>query len=316
MVHDHRIKGIDCDADTLAGIRKALTERFDDMSRLRQEAIKWKDPEGVHSMRVASRRLRSAVSDFLPYVNKRGFSSFLKQIRSIADALGEVRDQDVAILALEKLESEIPEELSATLQELIKTRKEIRRIARQELKRILVKEHIKDLSNDFEDALNRATELRGAPKASSTFSGSYKDTAKRVIRDRLVELEKLSISLYQPLEATQLHEMRIGAKRLRYSIELFSDCLSDSILPFAKSSARLQTALGRVHDCDVWIQSLRDEILESKKLKQQEQTKTFTWLFTHFTEIRNTHFQAAFSLWEAWETGHSSEKLKEKLTAS
>src|SRR4030095_5912302 len=265
MAHDHRIKGIDCGGAAVVGIHKALNDRFEEMCGLRRDAIKWKDPEGVHSMRVASRRLRSALSDFMPYVNKRSLSSILKQIRSLADALGEVRDQDVAILALEKLESETPQEFFATLQKLIKARKDSRRASRQELKRLLVKDRLKELSDDFNKTMTAATKLKGGMSASSPYSHSYEDIAKAIIRDRLGELEALSSSLYQPLEATKLHEMRIGAKRLRYAVEMFADCWESDILPFAKSSARLQGALGRLHDCDVWIQSFREEILESEK---------------------------------------------------
>ena len=312
MAHDHRIIGIDCEGAAVAGIRKALSERFEDMTGKRREATKWKDPEGVHSMRVASRRLRSALGDFMPYVNKRSFSSIHKQIRSIADALGEVRDQDVAILALEKLQSETPPEFSAPLQMLIDTRKELRSTSRQELKRVLVKDRMKDLSYDFDNALNGGTEFKGGSR-TTPFAGTYKEIAKAIIRDRLDELETLSLGLYQPLEAIQLHEMRIGAKRLRYSIELFADCWDSNILAFAKNSARIQTALGKVHDCDVWIESFRKEILDSKKHKQPEQTQTFTWLFSHFDEQRHASFQEAFSLWTAWEKEGVSENLRESI---
>jgi CHAD domain-containing protein len=316
MAHDHRIKGIDCEGAAAVGIHKALNERFEEMSRLRREAVKWKDPEGVHSMRVASRRLRSALSDFMPHVNKRSLSSILKQIRSIADALGEVRDQDVAILALEKLESETPPEFFPTLQKLIDARKEIRRTSRQELKRILVKDRMKELGDDFDNALTAATRLKGGMLTSSPYSHSYKDVAKAIIRDRLVELETLSTSLYQPFEAAQLHEMRIGAKRLRYAVEMFASCWDSDIVLFAKSCARLQGALGRLHDCDVWIQSFRQEIQESEKIGLREQTEAFAWLFTHFNDLRHSHFQESFSLWKTWEADQLSEKLREALKSN
>ena len=315
MAQDHRIKGIDCGSAAAVGIHKALNERFEEMSRLRRDAIKWKDPEGVHSMRVASRRLRSAVSDFMPYVNKRSLSSITKQIRSIADALGEVRDQDVAILALEELESETPPEFFPTLQKLIDARKEIRRVSRQELKRILVKDRMKELSDDFDKALTAATKLKGG-LSSSPYSHSFKDVAKAIIRDRLGELETLSTSLYQPLDATQLHEMRLGAKRLRYAVEMFSSCWDGDIVPFAKNCARLQGALGRLHDCDVWIQSFRQEIQKSKTIKLREQTEAFIWLFTHFNNLRHSHFQESFSLWKTWEKDQLSEKLREALKSN
>jgi len=266
-------------------------------------------------MRVASRRLRSAVSDFMPYVNKRNLSSITKQIRSIADALGEVRDQDVAILALEELESETPPEFFPTLQKLIDARKEIRRVSRQELKRILVKDRMKELSDDFDKALTAATKLKGG-LSSSPYSHSFKDVAKAIIRDRLGELENLSTSLYQPLDATQLHEMRLGAKRLRYAVEMFASCWDSDIVPFAKNCARLQGALGRLHDCDVWIQSFRQEIQESKKIKLREQTEAFIWLFTHFNNLRHSHFQESFSLWKTWEKDQLSEKLREALKSN
>ena len=315
MAQDHRIKGIDCGSAAAVGIHKALNERFEEMSRLRRDAIKWKDPEGVHSMRVASRRLRSAVSDFMPYVNKRSLSSITKQIRSIADALGEVRDQDVAILALEELESETPPEFCPTLQKLIDARKQIRRGSRQELKKILVKDRMKELSDDFDKALTAATKLKGG-LSSSPYSHSFKDVAKAIIRDRLGELENLSTSLYQPLDATQLHEMRLGAKRLRYAVEMFASCWDSGIVPFAKNCARLQGALGRLHDCDVWIQSFRQEIQESKKIKLREQTEAFIWLFTHFNNLRHSHFQESFSLWKTWEKDQLSEKLREALKSN
>jgi len=316
MAHDHRIEGIDCEGAAAVGIYRALNKRFEEMSLLRRDAIKWKDPEGVHSMRVASRRLRSAVSDFMPHVNKRSLSSIFKQIRSIADALGELRDQDVAIFALEELESETPPEFCPTLQKLVDARKEIRRGSRQELKKILVKDRMKELSDDFDKALTAATKLKGGTLASSPYSHSFKDVAKAIIRDRLGELETLSTSLYQPFDATQLHQMRLGAKRLRYAIEMFASCWASDIVPFAKSCARLQAALGRLHDCDVWIQSFRQEIQKSKTLKLREQTEAFIWLFTHFNDLRHSHFQESFSLWKTWETDQLSEKLREALKSN
>ena len=79
-----------------------LATRFQEMQGFHDAALDFSDPEGVHSMRVASRRLRSALRDFMPYIRRRDLTSLLKQTKSIAAALGEVRDQDVAIEALEK----------------------------------------------------------------------------------------------------------------------------------------------------------------------------------------------------------------------
>ncbi|HEX5966530.1 MAG TPA: CHAD domain-containing protein, partial [Pyrinomonadaceae bacterium] len=92
MAKAKRIKGIDCKDAAPAGIRLVLQTRFEEMYGFRQAALDWSDPEGVHSMRVASRRLRSAMRDFMPYLRQRGLTPVLKQTKSIAAALGEVRD--------------------------------------------------------------------------------------------------------------------------------------------------------------------------------------------------------------------------------
>src|SRR5215213_8322656 len=97
MAKAKRIRGIDCNAPAPAGMKLVLVTRFAELQAWREAALDWTDPEGVHSMRVASRRLRSALRDFMPYIRKRPLAQMLKQLRSIADALGEVRDQDVAI---------------------------------------------------------------------------------------------------------------------------------------------------------------------------------------------------------------------------
>ena len=58
------------------------------------------DIEGVHRMRVASRRLRAALEIFEPCFPKKPYKKALRDVKEIADALGERRDHDVAIKAL------------------------------------------------------------------------------------------------------------------------------------------------------------------------------------------------------------------------
>src|SRR6267142_4130494 len=104
MAKPRRIKGIDCNAAATIGVRLVLIKRFEEMSKFRSAALNWEDSEGVHSMRVASRRLRSALRDFMLYLRRRGLTSQLDHIKRIASTLGAVRDQDVAISALEGLQ--------------------------------------------------------------------------------------------------------------------------------------------------------------------------------------------------------------------
>ena len=55
------------------------------------------DIERVHDMRVASRRLRAVLEIFAPCFPTREFSGVLRDVKALADALGERRDPDVHI---------------------------------------------------------------------------------------------------------------------------------------------------------------------------------------------------------------------------
>jgi CHAD domain-containing protein len=58
--------------------------------------------ERVHDMRVATRRLRAALEVFEPCFPPKRFRAALREVKELADVLGERRDRDVTIAALEE----------------------------------------------------------------------------------------------------------------------------------------------------------------------------------------------------------------------
>ena len=61
------------------------------------------DIERVHDMRVATRRLRAVMEIFETAFPKKLHRAVLKDVKALADALGERRDRDVAIDAMTKI---------------------------------------------------------------------------------------------------------------------------------------------------------------------------------------------------------------------
>jgi CHAD domain-containing protein len=61
------------------------------------------DAERVHDMRVATRRLRAVLELFAAAFDKAELKPVLRDVKALADALGERRDPDVQIAALEQL---------------------------------------------------------------------------------------------------------------------------------------------------------------------------------------------------------------------
>src|SRR5215208_4847786 len=66
------------------------------------------DIERVHDMRVATRRLRAVLEIFAPCFPKADYKAVLTDVKALADALGERRDPDVQIAAMEALSAAAP----------------------------------------------------------------------------------------------------------------------------------------------------------------------------------------------------------------
>ena len=66
------------------------------------------DIERVHDMRVATRRLRAVLEIFAPAFPRAPYKAALRDVKALADALGERRDPDVQIAALEDLARRLP----------------------------------------------------------------------------------------------------------------------------------------------------------------------------------------------------------------
>ncbi len=65
------------------------------------------DIERVHDMRVATRRLRAAMEVFAACFSKSEHKKLLREVKALADVLGERRDPDVAIAALDGVAAEL-----------------------------------------------------------------------------------------------------------------------------------------------------------------------------------------------------------------
>jgi CHAD domain-containing protein len=90
------------------------------------------DIERVHDMRVASRRLRAVLEVFAPCFPKGPYKSVLRDVKRLADALGERRDPDVHLAAMEKLAETLPASLKPGV-ELLADRQRERQAAGNEL---------------------------------------------------------------------------------------------------------------------------------------------------------------------------------------
>jgi CHAD domain-containing protein len=84
-------------------VRVRATELFEHADGV----LDTRDIERVHDMRVASRRLRAVLEIFQPAFPAGDFKTVLRDVKALADALGERRDPDVHIEAMEAFEADV-----------------------------------------------------------------------------------------------------------------------------------------------------------------------------------------------------------------
>lgn len=81
--------------------------------------------------------------------------------------------------------------------------------------------------------------------------------AAKIVQVRLAEMYEWSNHIDSPYAVRELHNLRITAKRLRYTLEIFADFLPSDCKPLSKELEQLQNELGALHDSDVLIALLR-----------------------------------------------------------
>lgn len=294
------IEGLDCAGDAESGILLVLCARFDEMASHRDAALDWKDPEGVHDMRVASRRLRSALRDFSPYIREQPLKTCAKQIREIAQSLGRVRDLDVSIATLERLASRCPADVLRGIERLIQERIRRREPERDSLERIIARGKFEQLASEFHEASRRATRPKVSKNKDGITEPSFRETSREIIAKRVDELERIGSTVFEPFRRKRLHRMRIAAKRVRYSIQLFAQCLPDAVNAVAEPVARLQGDLGDLHDADVFMEELGTQLIAGNGDIADSRLERHTefWLLGEFASLRMAKYKNALEEWE------------------
>ena len=321
MAKAREIAALECDGDGIEGIRRVLLTRLEEVCEFREQALDFSDIKGVHAMRVASRRLRSASRDFAPYLRRNRLDGAVEELRELADLLGGVRDLDVEVNALEKLSDEVPPELAEGVREIVGEREARRERARERLAENMTEGAVEDLRRKFaravEDA-SRARRGRGRKNDDDTAADglSFRAVGREVSLGLWDELSARSRSLRRPFKSGPLHRMRISAKRLRYALELFTQCHGETLKGFAEEIAEMQGSLGNLHDCDVWIETFGDQLREyadaadpSGDANHARRRDAAAWLLVHFAEKRMRHYRDALERWYEWERSDFAARL-------
>jgi CHAD domain-containing protein len=208
-------------------------------------------PEPVHEMRVAVRRLRSAIALFRPAVGCPAVDSAAAGLKALADRLGPARDWDVFVAETAAAVGKVlPDD--ASLRRLRAAAERRRRQAYAALRDWLGGVEFRRLGLALAGlAGGRAWQAVLDPEQAETLGLSLEAFASRALARRLHRLAAAGEAI-EHLDTKTLHAIRLRAKRMRYVAEVFAPLYpGKATRRFMRRLARLQDRLGRLNDSSV-----------------------------------------------------------------
>jgi len=246
---------------------KVLRFHFERMLRQEAGTRQGKDPEALHDMRVATRRLRSAMGLFRAYLGADYLWPCISGLRELGHALGEVRDMDVALERAQRhLANQPPIESFGGgssgggdgLEPLLEGWRNRREEARKQMLAHLDDPAYSGFLSAFGEMLKS---LDSAPRG---FAESYLATQ---VAPRMLYIRWQAVRAYAPILENApielLHALRIDCKHLRYALEFFREVLPARAALVIPEVVTLQDHLGALHDEAVTLQML-DELLMAR----------------------------------------------------
>jgi triphosphatase len=200
------------------------------------------EPEGVHQMRVALRRLRAALLAFKRAIRPPERERVGEDLRWLNEPLGDARNLDVFSTQLLR-----PAEADLDLHGLALALDEARRTAYERMR-----ERIR--SPQYTAALLRLTrwfEGCGWRENGRTAAAPVGPLARRVLDRRRRKVRRRSAG-FGRMGPAERHKLRIAVKNLRYAVELLASLFDPSDMErYVKRLKRLQDDLGYANDVRV-----------------------------------------------------------------
>ncbi|HTG40044.1 MAG TPA: CHAD domain-containing protein [Methylomirabilota bacterium] len=219
-----------------------------------------KDPEDLHSMRVATRRQRAAWRVFGAAFRPSRTKTYRGHLRDVASRLGAVRDLDVLLEAADAYRADLPTAEQRALEPLLSGWRTHRDDARKLLIRELDSDGYRRWLEDYGEFV-RHEGLAVVPVAP-TQPHRVRDTAASQI---LTAYE--GVRAYEPVlrwaDVETLHELRIAGKWLRYTLEFVREALAPEAANLIARVTAMQDHLGELNDADVTSHMVRSFLVEN-----------------------------------------------------
>jgi CHAD domain-containing protein len=191
------------------------------------------DPEVLHKLRVALRRLRTLFWAYRPLLDEEFDTRQRALFRYLATSAGSARDWDILIELLHELDVEgFDETVKAHRANVLAT--SIENLANADMKHVLLS-GLKEANHQLNTGPQRVPVERFAKKRIGAARSQLKKRIKRALRAKQSDY-------------AAYHEVRKAGKKVRYLIEFFEPDIPAKLRAEVKSLKRLQKRFGALND--------------------------------------------------------------------
>ena len=251
------------------------------------------EPDAVHQMRVATRRMRSTLRTFRRVIGPADHLD--EELRWLAGVLGEARDAEVLAGHLESALAGVPaEQLIGPVQARIKIHfAPVAAQAREAVLEALDSERYESLRDEVGQLTAGPPPRRRAGRPAGDVlprevRRAYQATARRMERARR--------AAPGPALDTALHQARKAAKRARYAGELAQPAIGREAKRFTRQVKTVQSLLGDHHDAVIARQQERGLGMEAHL--SGENAFTYGLLYERESEAAGELRDRAVTAWK------------------
>ncbi|MDX9758205.1 MAG: CHAD domain-containing protein [Bacteroidota bacterium] len=235
------------DSSSEAG-RKVLRMYFEEFLRREAQPDIDTDPEIVHKMRVATRRLRSTFEIFDGAFEPRSIRKFRKPLRQLGRVLGYVRDLDVLLMHMRGYAATLRTDDAASFAPLLAAWEEERMVLFAALRAHLETPAYLAFRESFRKFVD--TPGAGAVPDPEIIPGVPRRIAH--IAPELMLRRYTDVLAFEPFieraSIDLLHRLRMQCKKLRYTMECFTELLGPGGRKAIRQVVVLQDYLGELQD--------------------------------------------------------------------
>lgn len=263
----------------------------------------------VHELRVNARRLRSTLKTYSSLYHKKEIKKLGKLFQEAAAQVSELRDLDVYIQFLVSYKNKIKSKSGQVCaREYISAIKNKRQALLYGVTRRLIQSR---------PALDTRKIIRAIKKQARRPQKQSRESLLPVFKERILktvrEILEYGPIVHHPDRKTELHEMRIKAKHLRYTLEGVGRYYDSRIKAYTAQSLFLHKILGEIHDYDVWISMVRKD--RSLRKPGAPMKQTLKHLQKYCQRMRSNSYHRFVQRWDKLNKNRFFEDLLEFIYA-